>query len=115
LQIDNFGRVASIYGHVKPNLLYQEFERVKIDRHLVSLIEREQQAWDVFKKIVLDLKKQGFNVTITGIENLSQLNKVKELAGDYGQGNLLSKPLSAAEAKNLMSSNQAMFDKSNLN
>ncbi|MEM6614848.1 MAG: polysaccharide biosynthesis protein, partial [Cyanobacteria bacterium P01_C01_bin.72] len=33
LQIDNFGRVASICGHIQPNLLYQEFERVKIDRY----------------------------------------------------------------------------------
>jgi FlaA1/EpsC-like NDP-sugar epimerase len=115
LQIDNFGRAASMYGHVKPNLLYQEFERVKIDRHLVSLIERDQPAWDVFRKIILDLKKQGFSMTITGIENLSQLKKVNEIAGDYGQGNLLSKPLSTEEATNLMSSNQAMFDKSNLN
>lgn len=114
LQIDNFGKVASIYGHVKPNLLYQEFQKVKIDRYLVSLIERDQQAWDMLRKIVLELKKQSFSVTVTGIENLSQLNKVKELAGDYGQGNLLSKPLSTAEAKNLMSNNQAMFDKSNL-
>jgi EAL domain-containing protein (putative c-di-GMP-specific phosphodiesterase class I) len=115
LQIDNFGRVASMYGHVKPNLLYQEFERVKIDRHLVSLIERDQLAWDVFKKIILELKKQGFSMTITGIENLSQLKKVNEIAGDYGQGNLLSQPLNSSEATNLMSSNQVMFDKSNLN
>ncbi|MEO0015065.1 MAG: hypothetical protein RLZZ535_3454 [Cyanobacteriota bacterium] len=115
LQIDNFGRVASIYGRVRPNLLYKEFERVKIDRHLVSLIERDQPAWDVFKKIILELKKQDFSITITGIENLSQLKKVNEIAGDYGQGNLLSQPLSSSEATNLMSSNQAMLDKSILN
>jgi EAL domain-containing protein (putative c-di-GMP-specific phosphodiesterase class I) len=115
LQIDNFGRVASIYGHVKPNLLCQEFERVKIDRYLISQIERDQQAWDVFKKIVLDLKKQGFNVTITGIENLSQLNKVKEITGDYGQGNLLSQPLNIEEVNKVVNSNQAALRKSHLN
>lgn len=115
LQIDNFGRVASIYGRVKPNLLYREFERVKIDRYLVSSIAKDRQAWDVFKKIVLDLKDYGLGTTATGIENLSQLNKVKEIAGDYGQGYLLSHPLSAAEVTSVMNSNQAMFDKSNLN
>ncbi|MEY2831902.1 MAG: hypothetical protein RLZZ574_1160 [Cyanobacteriota bacterium] len=115
LQIDNFGRVASIYGHVQPNLLCQEFERVKIDRYLINLIERDQQAWDVFKKIVLDLKKQGFNVTITGIENLSQLNKVKEISEDYGQGNLLSQPLNIEEVNKVVNSNQAALRKSHLN
>jgi EAL domain-containing protein (putative c-di-GMP-specific phosphodiesterase class I) len=109
LQIDNFGRIASIYGHVKPNLLYQEFERVKIDRYLIRLIERDELAWDVFNKIVLELKKQGFSITINGIENLSQLNKLKEIAGDYGQGNLLSQPLNVEEVNKVVNSNQTAF------
>ena len=98
LQIDNFGRVASIYGRVQPNLLYQEFERVKIDRYLLQLVASDIQAWNVYRKIVLDLKTSGLGITATGIENLPQLNKVKELVGDRGQGNLLSQPLTAAEA-----------------
>ena len=97
LQIDNFGWVASIYGRVQPNLLYQEFERVKIDRYLLQLIASDAQAWNMYRKIVLDLKTCGLGITATGIENLSQLNKVKELMGDRGQGYLLSRPLSAAE------------------
>ena len=115
LQIDNFGRVASIYGRVRPNLLYREFQRAKIDRYLVSSIAQDRQAWDTFKKILLDLKNYGLATTTTGIENLSQLNKVKEIAGDYGQGYLLSQPLSAAEATKAVSNDRAIFDKSNLN
>ena len=115
LQIDNFGRVASIYGRVRPNLLYREFQRAKIDRYLVSSIAKDRQAWDTFKKIMLDLKDYGLATTTTGIENLSQLNKVKEIAGDYGQGYLLSQPLSAAEATKAVSNERAIFDKSNLN
>jgi len=116
LQIDNFGRVASIYGHVQSNLLYKEFERVKIDRHLVSLIGKDQQAWDVFRNIVLDLKSYGLKTTSIGIENLSQLNKVKEIAVDYGQGYLLSQPLNTQEVEKVMSSkSQAIFNQSSLN
>ena len=114
LQIDNFGRVAAIYGRVRPNLLYREFQRVKLDRYLVSSIAKDRQSWELFKKIMLDLKDYGLRTTTTGIENLSQLNKVKEIAGDYGQGNLLSQPLSAAEATNAVINNR-VFDKSNLN
>ena len=113
LQIDNFGRVASIYGHVQSNLLYQEFERVKIDRYLVSSIGKDQQAWDVFRNIVLDLKNYGLTTTTIGIENLSQLNKAKEIAVDYGQGYLLSQPLNAEEVTQVMGSkSQAIFNQS---
>ncbi len=113
LQIDNFGRVASIYGHVQSNLLYQEFERVKIDRYLFSSIVKDQQAWDVFRNIVLDLKNYGLTTTTIGIENLSQLNKAKEIAVDYGQGYLLSQPLNSAEVTQIMGSkSQAIFNQS---
>ena len=111
LQIDNFGRVASIYGRVQSNLLYQEFERVKIDRHLISLINKDQQAWDIFRNIVLDLKSYGLTATTVGIENLPQLNKVKEIAVDYGQGYLLSQPLHAQEVVKVMSGkSQTIFN-----
>lgn len=115
LQIDNFGRVASIYGLVQPNSLCREFQRVKIDRYLVGSTAKDQHAWELLKKIVLELRNYGLGITATGIENLSQLNKVKEIAGDYGQGYLLSQPLNAAEAINVMNSNQTIFDKSNFN
>ena len=114
LQIDNFGRVASIYGGVRPNLPYQEFDRVKMDRYLVNSIEKDLQAWYLFRKIVLDLKKYGLRVTATGIENLAQLNKVMEISGDYGQGHFLSLPLNARDAVKAIKSSQIM-EKSQLN
>ena len=102
LQIDNFGRAASIYGRVQPNLLYREFECVKIDRYLVNLIDKQQQAWEIFQNIVIDVENHGLEITGTGIENISQLNKVKEIACDYGQGCLLSKPLSSKDLDRLI-------------
>ncbi|MDJ0571375.1 MAG: polysaccharide biosynthesis protein [Pleurocapsa sp. MO_192.B19] len=114
LQIDNFGKVASIYGRVQPNLLYREFERVKIDRHLISRLDKDQPTWDVFQDIVLDLENYGLEITATGIENIPQLNKVKEIACDYGQGYFLSQPLNTEGIKKLMNGkSQAMFKKSN--
>jgi FlaA1/EpsC-like NDP-sugar epimerase/EAL domain-containing protein (putative c-di-GMP-specific phosphodiesterase class I) len=115
LQIDNFGRVASMYGRVRPNLLYKEFERVKIDRYLVQLIERDLQIWNMYNKIVLALKSYGLAITATGIENLSQLNQVRDLVGDCGQGYLLSKPLTATEAAKIAGAkSQVSFNPSSL-
>ncbi|WP_019503955.1 polysaccharide biosynthesis protein [Pleurocapsa sp. PCC 7319] len=108
LQIDNFGKVASIYGRVQPNLLYREFDRVKIDRYLVNSIDRDQQMGDVFQNIVIELENYGLEITATGIENIAQLNKVREVACDYGQGYFLAQPLSSnnvARSKSIESQN----------
>jgi|GEM_PF-1765 len=116
LQIDNFGRVASIYGGVQPNLFYSEFDRAKIDRYLIDRIVKDCSSWEMFRKIVLNLKSRELKITTTGIENLAQLNKVKEIAVDYGQGYLLSQPLSSTEATSIMSSRiTAASVKSSLN
>lgn len=114
LQIDNFGRVASIYGRVQPNLLYREFDRVKIDRHLVNRIDKEQLAWEVFQELVINIEDYGLEITATGIENIPQLNKAKEILCDYGQGYFLAQALSNQGVYSLISGkSQAMFKKSN--
>lgn len=114
LQIDNFGKVASIYGRVQPNLLYREFDQVKIDRHLVNRIDQDQQICSVFQDIVIELENYGLEITAAGIENIPQLNKVKEIACDYGQGYFLTQPLSLEDVKKLMSDKrQAIFEKIN--
>ena len=114
LQIDNFGRVASLYGHVRPNLLYREFDRVKIDRHLTSGIERENLAWEVLQDIVIDVENYGLEITATGIENIPQLKKVKGILCEYGQGYYLNQPLTSSDVLKLMAGkSQAMFNQNN--
>ena len=114
LQIDNFGRVASLYGHIQPNLLYREFDRVKIDRHLMSRIEKESLAWEVLQDIVIGVENYGLEITATGIENIPQLNKVKGILCEYGQGYYLNQPLKSSEVIKLMAGkSQAMFNRSN--
>ncbi|BAZ45455.1 polysaccharide biosynthesis protein CapD [Chondrocystis sp. NIES-4102] len=114
LQIDNFGRSASIYGCVQPNLIYREFNRVKIDRHLINNIDKDLQAWEIFHNIVLDLENHGLDITATGIENIPQLNKVKEIACDYGQGYFLAQPIKKDNIQELVTNiNQATFKNSN--
>lgn len=116
LQIDNFGRVASIYGRVQPNLLYREFDRVKIDRYLISRIDQEQLAWETFQDLVNDIEEYGLDITVTGIENIAQLNKAKEIACNYGQGHFLTQPLNSETIQSIMTNeNQILFNKSNLN
>ncbi len=114
LQIDNFGRTASIYGRVQPNLLYKEFSRVKLDRHLVNRIDKDQESWEVFQNLVTDIDNSGLEIIATGIETIPQLNQLKAIACDYGQGFFLSEPLTTEGAQKLMiSQSQALFRNSN--
>jgi EAL domain-containing protein (putative c-di-GMP-specific phosphodiesterase class I) len=69
----------------------------------------------MYNKIVLALKSYGLAITATGIENLSQLNQVRDLVGDCGQGYLLSKPLTATEAAKIAGAkSQVSFNPSSL-
>ena len=114
LQIDNFGRTASIYGRVQPNLLYKEFSRVKLDRHLVNRIDKDQESWEVFQNLVTDIDTSGLEIVATGIETIPQLNQLKAIACGYGQGYFLSEPLTIEGVQKLMSSqSQAVFRNSN--
>ena len=116
LQIDNFGRVASIYGRVQPNLLYREFARVKLDRYLVDRIDRDHLAWETFQDLVTDIESYGLNITATGIENISQLDKVKKIACDYGQGYFLTAPLDNEKVNKIMGEpNLALFKNNHYN
>ena len=114
LQIDNFGRIASLYGHVKPNLLYREFDCVKVDRHLTLNIEKDNLAWEVLQDMVIDIENYGLEITATGIENMPQLTKLKGILCEYGQGFYLKQPLNSREILKLMAGkSQAMFNNSN--
>ena len=81
----------------------------------IGSIGQDEESWAIFRNIVLDLKSYGLSTTTIGIENLPQLNKVKEIAVDYGQGYLLSPPLNFTEAFKLMNApNQAVLNQSSL-
>ena len=94
LQIDNFGRVASLYGHFQPSLLYQEFARVKIDRMLINRIDKDVESWETFRNLVSSLERSGLEIIATGIETANQLDRLTTLDCSYGQGYYLAKPLS---------------------
>lgn len=96
LCLDNFGS-----GYSSLTCLHQfPFDEIKIDRSVVANIasanlnlEHEKSATLLLKQIIAIAHQMDMVVTATGIENSYQLNLLKDLGCDNGQGYFISKLL----------------------
>ena len=106
LQIDNFGRIAASYGYFQPNLLYQEFEKVKIDRYLTNRIDRDADSWSIYRNLVSSVGKSGLKTIAMGIETASQYQQLQSTECSYGQGNFFFRPLAGDAVARLIRQQQ---------
>ena len=105
LCLDNFG-----IGHSSLTCLHRfPFDELKIDRSLIAHIgqdnpnlEQETSATLLFKQIITIAHQMNMVVTATGIENNYQLNLLKDLGCDYGQGYLISGILNKDSVENFL-------------
>lgn len=89
LSIDDFGTGYSSlsYLHRLP------FDTLKIDRSFVNSVGENGEDSEILQTIISLAKNLKMRVIAEGIETESQLNILKNLGCDYGQGYLMSKPL----------------------
>jgi len=89
LSIDDFGTGYSSlsYLHRLP------VDTLKIDRSFVNTVGENGEDSEILQTIVSLAKNLKMRVIAEGIETESQLNILKNLGCDYGQGYLMSKPL----------------------
>jgi EAL domain-containing protein (putative c-di-GMP-specific phosphodiesterase class I) len=89
LSIDDFGTGYSSlsYLHRLP------VDTLKIDRSFVNSVGENGEDSEILQTIVSLAKNLKMRVIAEGIETESQLNILKNLGCDYGQGYLMSKPL----------------------
>lgn len=105
LQIDQLGRDYSFLKCLQrlPNLLcYEKFDRLKIDRSLVSQIDIDDESLEIVQKIVAIANELGMHITVAGVETAGQLAQLKALNCEYGQGYLFSKPVESEVAVTLI-------------
>jgi len=101
LSIDDFGTGYSSlsYLHSFPvNIL-------KIDRSFIQNIDSQSNNLGLVPVIINIGKTMNMNIIAEGIETKIQLDQIKELGCEFGQGYLFSKPLSASETTQLLSHN----------
>lgn len=97
--LDNFGT-----GHSSLSQLRSvPFDRVKIDRSLISTIEHSKESEAIVRSIVSLGQGLGLPVAAEGIENGVVLKKIAKLGLSRGQGFLYGAPQSANEVKTRLS------------
>ena len=106
LQIDNLGRLGCVHNRFQLDLLYEQFDRVKIDRYLVSRMDKDQESQEMIDSIIANVQRSPLQVIATGIETQQQLHQLKAIDCSYGQGYLFSQPIKGTELENLVRQKQ---------
>ncbi len=98
LSIDDFGTGYSSlsYLHRLP------FDTLKIDRSFVISVGEHGEHSEILQTIISLAKNLKMRVIAEGIETESQLNVLKNLGCDYGQGYLMSRPLTTVAMEELL-------------
>ncbi|MEI6429258.1 MAG: EAL domain-containing protein [Pseudanabaena sp. ELA607] len=95
ISIDDFGTGYSSLGY----LHRLPMDNLKIDRSFVNQLDLSNNEYHVVNTIIHLSKQLGLSVTAEGIETQEQLECLRQLDCEFGQGYLFAKPLSAAEVK----------------
>jgi diguanylate cyclase (GGDEF)-like protein/PAS domain S-box-containing protein len=93
IDIDDFGTGYSNLGY----LVRLPISTLKIDRSFVNLITAEGANTELVRTIMSMAKNLDLKVIAEGIETNSQLESLKALNCESGQGYLLARPMGAAE------------------
>ncbi|MEO8294337.1 MAG: EAL domain-containing protein [Gemmatimonadota bacterium] len=107
VQIDDFGT-----GYSSLNYLQRfEIDALKIDRSFVSQLGLSGENSEIARTIITLARNLGMKVVAEGIETEVQLEQLKGLGCDWGQGFLLSHPLKPFEVESLLAAGELMGPK----
>jgi len=98
LAIDDFGT-----GYSSLSRLSQlPINTLKIDGSFVQSLGSPQEKREIIETIIALGHNLGIDVTAEGIENITQLMRLRELNCEFGQGFCLSVPVDSEQATNLL-------------
>ncbi|MEO8200810.1 MAG: EAL domain-containing protein [Gemmatimonadota bacterium] len=104
VQIDDFGT-----GYSSLNYLQRfDIDALKIDRSFVSKLGLAGENSEIARTIITLARNLGMKVVAEGIETDVQLEQLKRLGCDWGQGFLLAHPLKPFEVDALLSAGEVV-------
>jgi EAL domain-containing protein (putative c-di-GMP-specific phosphodiesterase class I) len=103
LVIDDFGTGYSSLSYLKRFPV----DTLKVDKSFVDGLGKDAESTAIVGAVISLAKSLGMRVTAEGIETQEQLERLRLLNCDQGQGYLFSRPLPAAEAEALLAKNPA--------
>lgn len=108
LQIDDFGSGYSALGYLQ----HFPISTIKIDKSFIDNMGKGQKGIALIRAIVSMTRELGMETIAEGIETSEQLDELKSLLCDFGQGFLLSRPLDKEAAEKILTGQQATDDSS---
>ncbi len=105
IEIDDFGTGYSSLAYIQNFPIHI----IKIDRSFVKDIGKKKKVAELVRAIISMSHDLGMETIAEGIENYDQLNELKRLGCDYGQGFLISDPLSIPMAGALLEGSSRLF------
>ncbi len=99
ISIDDFGTGYSSLSYLHKFPL----DYLKIDQSFVNSMEEGSENLEIIRTIIALAKALKLRIIAEGIETREQLEKLRSLGCDYGQGYLFSRPLPASFIEDLFS------------
>jgi diguanylate cyclase (GGDEF)-like protein len=97
VSIDDFGT-----GYSSLNYIHRlPANYLKIDRSFVNQMQEAERNYQIVRTIIALSNQLGLAVVAEGIETSAQLQILRDLECEFGQGYLFSKPLSVQEVETL--------------
>lgn len=96
--MDDFGTGYSNLGYLSE----MNIDELKIDKSFVWSLENNEKYREISKTIILLAKQFNIRVTAEGIESEEQLNILRELGSDTGQGYYFSRPIPPEELEKML-------------
>ena len=98
LSLDDFGT-----GYSSLSYLHRfPLRTLKIDRSFIAEIEHGRERREIVQTIIALGHNLGMRVVAEGVENMAQMELLKELGCDLAQGFLFARPMAADEAMDLV-------------
>ncbi len=98
LSIDDFGT-----GYSSLSYLHRfPINTLKVDRSFVSQMEEGSENGEIVRTVVSLARTLNLNVIAEGIETVHQLDQLRFLGCEFGQGYLFSRPVPADEAEKIL-------------
>ncbi|WP_319496473.1 EAL domain-containing protein [uncultured Cohaesibacter sp.] len=103
ISLDDFGT-----GYSNLSQLSQlEFNKIKIDRSFIDSFQRDDKRMTIVKSMLALGSSLGMEMTAEGVENGAQLDKLRELGCNRGQGYYLGTPADSDDTLRLLTSHSA--------
>ncbi len=105
LSTDDFGTGFSSLSYLQKF----PFERLKIDRSFVKIMDEDEKSGAIVKTILMLGENLGIEVVAEGIETATQLEQLRSLGCTTGQGYLLSRPIDPDAAADMLGGGANVF------